>query len=171
MVGRPQTQPYSDAMKPPADAVAVKEASIEIAAPPEVVYGLVSDLPRMGEWSSENVGGEWLGDGTGTVGDRFLGHNKAGEREWSRECEVAAAIPGRDFTFVVGGVAANCTTWSYELEEIGSGRTRLTERWWFVNMTPALQAATEEQLAGRIEQTQDAIEHTLAAIKATAEVS
>jgi len=158
-------------MQPPADAVAMQEASIEIAASPETVYGLVSDLPRMGEWSSENVGGEWLRGGTGKVGDWFLGHNQSGEREWSRECEVAQADPGRDFTFVVGGVAANCTTWSYELEEIDAGRTRLTERWWFVNMTPALEAATAEQLTGRIEWTQGAIEETLAAIKMTAEAA
>lgn len=158
-------------MNPPVDAVATKNASIEIDATPEAVYRLVADLSRMGEWSSENTGGEWLRGGSGLVGDWFLGHNQAGEREWSRECEVAVATPGRDFTFVVGGVAANCTTWSYELEEIDAGRTRLTERWWFVNMTPALQAATEAQLAGRIKMTQTAIEQTLAGIKATAEVA
>ena len=28
-----------------------REASIEINASPETVYALVSDLPRMGEWS------------------------------------------------------------------------------------------------------------------------
>ena len=28
-----------------------REASIEIHASPEAVYDLVSDLPRMGEWS------------------------------------------------------------------------------------------------------------------------
>ena len=36
-----------------------REASIEINASPEAVYDLVSDLPRMGEWSPENIGGEW----------------------------------------------------------------------------------------------------------------
>jgi Polyketide cyclase / dehydrase and lipid transport len=38
-----------------------REASIEIQASPEAVYDLVSDLPRMGEWSPENIGGEWQG--------------------------------------------------------------------------------------------------------------
>lgn len=158
-------------MKPPADAVATKNASIEIDASPAAVYRLVSDLPRMGEWSPEAVGGEWMNDASGAAGDWFLGHNRAGEREWSRECEIAVAEPGREFTFVVGGVDANCTTWSYELEPVASGGTVLTERWWFVNLTPALQAATPEQLAARIDSTQGAIEATLAAIKATAEAS
>src|SRR5215831_398879 len=60
-----------------------REASIEIHASPEAVYDLVSALPRMGEWSPENIGGEWQGGGSGQVGDRFLGHNRAGERAWS----------------------------------------------------------------------------------------
>src|SRR5687767_5796747 len=54
-----------------------REASIEIQASPEVVYDLVSNLPRMGDWSPENIGGEWQGGGSGQVGDRFLGHNRA----------------------------------------------------------------------------------------------
>ena len=36
-----------------------REARIEIQASPEAVYDLVSVLPRMGEWSPENIGGEW----------------------------------------------------------------------------------------------------------------
>ena len=60
-----------------------REASIEINASPEAVYDLVSDLPRMGEWSPENIGGEWQGGGSGKVGDRFLGHNRTRERSWS----------------------------------------------------------------------------------------
>src|SRR5262245_39585341 len=57
-----------------------REASIEINASPEAVYDLVSDLPRMGEWSPENIGGEWQGDSTGKVGDRYIGHNRTAER-------------------------------------------------------------------------------------------
>jgi len=32
-----------------------REASMDINAPQEAVYALVSDLPRMGEWSPENI--------------------------------------------------------------------------------------------------------------------
>ena len=45
-----------------------REASIEINASPEAVYDLVSDLPRMGEWSPENIGGEWQGRRQGPGG-------------------------------------------------------------------------------------------------------
>ena len=36
------------------------EVTKVIAAAPERVYELVSDLPRMGEWSPENTGGTWI---------------------------------------------------------------------------------------------------------------
>ena len=46
-----------------------REASIEINASPEAIYDLISALQRMGEWSPENIGGEWQGSGSGQVGD------------------------------------------------------------------------------------------------------
>src|SRR5262249_56247521 len=77
-----------------------RAASIEIHASPEAVYDLVSDLPRMGEWSPENIGGEWQSGGSGQVGDRFLGHNRTSERSWSVPGLVTVAEPGRGFEFV-----------------------------------------------------------------------
>lgn len=161
-------------MQKPADATESYESSIEIDASPEDVFAMVADVTRMGEWSPEAVGADWLRDGTGKVGDWFTGHNKAGEREWSRDCEVMAAEPGRDFTFVVGGAEANCTWWSYEMEPTGASGTGasgtvLTERWWFVNKTPAIAAATPEQYAARLAMTGPMIDETLAAIKVAAE--
>jgi len=155
-------------MQTPPDALATHEASIEIAASPDQVYALVSDVARMGEWSPEAIGADWIDGGTGAAGDWFDGHNKAGEREWTRACQVARAEAGRDFTFVVGGVEDNCTWWSFEMEPSADG-TRLTERWWLVNKTPAMQAATPEQFAARAAYTKTMLEDTIAAIKATAE--
>ena len=155
-------------MQPADDAIASEEATIEIDAPPQAVYALVSDIERMGEWSPETVGGRWLDGATGRVGDWFEGHNRSGEREWQRQCQVAEAEPGRAFTFVVGGVEANCTWWSYELTPTAAG-TALTERWWIVNKTPAMQQATEEQFAARVELTKTMLVDTLAAMKRTAE--
>ena len=155
-------------MKQADDAIAFEEASIEIDASPEAVYRLVTAIERMGEWSPEATGGRWLDGGAARVGDRFEGDNRSGDREWSRECEVAEAEPGRAFTFVVGGVEANCTWWSYELEPTAAG-TELTERWWVVNKAPALQQATEAQFAERVALTRKMLPATLAAIKQTAE--
>ncbi|MEY3619020.1 MAG: hypothetical protein RL726_1718, partial [Actinomycetota bacterium] len=58
--------------------------SKEIAASPEVVWEMVSDLTRMGEWSPENKGGEWIKGATGpAVGASFKGRNSNGKKSWS----------------------------------------------------------------------------------------
>ena len=45
----------------------------DITAAPEVLWNLISDLPRMGEWSPENTGGSWTGGATGaTTGAKFV---------------------------------------------------------------------------------------------------
>lgn len=158
-------------MLPALDAIAYEHASIDIAASPEAVYDLVSAIDRMGEWSPEAVGGHWLDGGAGRVGDWFEGHNRTADREWQRRCQVAEAERGRAFTFVVGGVEANCTWWSYELAPLDGGGTRLTERWWMVNKTEAMAAATPEQFAARVLKTRVMLAHTLGALKRAAEAS
>ena len=122
----------------------------------------------MGEWSLEAVGGEWLDGGMGKVGDWFAGNNQSGDRDWTRECEVAKADVGQDFTFVAGGVEANRTWWSYEMSASAIG-TVLTERWWIVNKPPALAEISDEQFAGRIEFTKTMLKDTLGRLKASAE--
>ena len=80
-------------MQTPSVTLAAHEASIEIAASPEAVYDLVSDVTRMGEWSPESTGADWIDGGAGNKGDWFEGHNKSGDNDWTRACQVAAAEP------------------------------------------------------------------------------
>ena len=69
-------------------------ASLDIAAPPEKVWALVSDLPRMGEWSPENAGGKWVKGATGpALGAVFEGNNKNGFRRWSTTVTVVGCEP------------------------------------------------------------------------------
>ncbi len=143
------------------------EESIDIDASADDVYALVSDLGRMGEWSPENVGGEWLDGGTGQVGDRFEGQNKIGEREWAVVCQVTKADAGSEFQFVTGDPAAPFVRWSYRLG--GSNPTTVTEVWDVEQLPPTLVDLPPERLAGRAEQVRSAMQKTLAGIKATAE--
>jgi hypothetical protein len=145
-----------------------REASIEINASPEVVYDLVSDLPRMGEWSPENIGGEWQGGGSGQVGDRYIGHNRTPERSWSVPVMVTIAERSRCFAFVTRPDEGPYVRWTYRLEPSGTG-TRVTEIWDVEQLPPALQKATQEQLDERSRYTEAMLTKTLAAIKATAE--
>jgi hypothetical protein len=145
-----------------------RESSIEINASPEAVYDLVSDLPRMGEWSPENIGGEWQDGGSGEAGDRYIGHNKAGDRSWSVPVMVTVADPGKCFEFVTRPDEGPYVRWTYRLEPSGSG-TRVTEVWDVEQLPPALQNLTQAQLDERSRNTEAALATTLAAIKATAE--
>lgn len=97
---------------------AMREARTHIEAAPEVVYDLVADITRMGEWSPENTGGEWLDGASGpAVGARFKGKNKR-KGGWSTKCTVTAAERGREFAFDVG---KGETRWRYQISPAGGG--------------------------------------------------
>lgn len=104
------------------------EASIDINAPAERVYALVSDLPSMGRWSPECYRCDWQGGATGAApGARFTGHNKIGMRRWSTKGTVVVA-DGRELTFEVRSVFnMPVSQWSYRVEARPEGGTRLTE--------------------------------------------
>ena len=102
----------------------------EIAAPPEQVWAMVSDVERMGEWSPETVGCRWLGDAAGPApGARFRGRNRRGGRRWSTECTVTQAEPGGIFAFESKAGPFRIARWSYRFEPTDDG-CRVIEEWW-----------------------------------------
>ncbi len=106
------------------------EASETIAAGPERVYDLVSDLAQMGKWSPEAVGGRWVGGATGpAIGARFRGNNRSGWRRWSTVATVIAADRGKRFAFRVTLGPFPISEWSYDFEATAEGTTRVIERW------------------------------------------
>jgi uncharacterized protein YndB with AHSA1/START domain len=105
------------------------EVSRTIQASPERLYDLVSDLPRMGEWSPENRGGRWVKGAKGpTVGARFKGKNTSGWKSWSTDVEVTVAEPGREFAFDVTALGMRVARWGYRFDGSGSSTT-VTEYW------------------------------------------
>jgi uncharacterized protein YndB with AHSA1/START domain len=103
-------------------------ATIQIQAPPEKVYALITDVTRMGEWSPECVKAEWVGDAKGpAVGARFKGHNKLNWLiRWSTTPTVKVADPGREFTFETGKPGKEQTRWTYRFAPMDGG-TEVTE--------------------------------------------
>jgi uncharacterized protein YndB with AHSA1/START domain len=101
-----------------------------IDATPELLYDMVSDLPRIGEWSPECERVEWEGDVTAPVeGTTFVGHNAVGPGRrirYSRHGEVLAAQRGREFTFITDEGGRQSTLWRYRFEATANG-TRVTE--------------------------------------------
>ena len=92
--------------------------SRDIAAPAEKVWMLVTDLPRMGEWSPENAGGKWTKGATGpALGAVFKGTNKNGLRRWSTTVTVVGCEPHKLFEFAVTSGPLAVATWRYEFED------------------------------------------------------
>jgi hypothetical protein len=147
-------------------------ATIQIDASPEVVYAMVSDLPRMGEWSPENVGGSWVGGvTTAAPGARFKGRNKNGKKSWTGEVVISQAIASRrlEFCTIVGPF--KFATWSYDIAPAPGGCT-LTETW--IDLRPSLLShpflgKMVTGVADRAAFTKASIDTTLANIKKTAE--
>ncbi len=103
--------------------------SRDVAAPPEKVWDLVADMPRMGEWSPENQGGSWVKGATGpALGAVFKGSNKNGIRRWSTICTVVACERGKVFEFGVTSGPLAVANWRYEFEGTDTG-CRVTESW------------------------------------------
>jgi polyketide cyclase/dehydrase/lipid transport protein len=147
-------------------------ADIVIAATPEHIYGLVSDLPRMGDWSPECTTVEWTGASTGPeVGATFVGHNVGGPRgllKWSRPGTVRAAHPGHEFAFATSEGGREGVVWRYELEAVAGG-TRVRESY-RVEWIP-MWARIVDVPTNRARELRESMQHTLARLKAAAEDS
>lgn len=150
--------------------------SVEIAAPPEAVWAMVTDMERYGEWSSENAGGYWRkGEdgvpGTGQVGDMFVGINRRDGAEWKAPVEIVARDEGRTFGFVTGGMAYNIALWQYQLEPLDDGGTRLTEYYELRNLSPLMQEHGQPEIDKRRDNMITSIRATLENLKAAAEAN
>jgi len=144
--------------------------SIAIARSPEVLYDMVSDVTRMGEWSPVCTRCWWDEGESLRVGAWFTGRNETPDRTWDTRSQVVAADRGRHFAFVVGGT---WTRWSYAFTP-SDGGTVVTESWEFL---PGGYARFEErfgddapaQIADREAAAHKGIPETLAALKRVAE--
>ena len=98
--------------------------TVHMAATPERIWELVSDVTRIGEYSPETFEAEWLDGAAGpAVGARFRGHvrrNGRGPVYWTT-CEVVACEPGRAFGFGVFTGDKHTSIWRYVLEPTDSG--------------------------------------------------
>lgn len=143
--------------------------STTVAAPAERVWALVSDLPRMGDYSPEAVGGSWVGSSGPAVGAVFRGRNGRGLRRWSTKSTVVRCVPGREFAFEVSAVGMVAAEWAYDVQPEGGG-CRVTETWTdrrSMLMTVLGKAVTGVRDRGAF--TAESIEQTLARVKDRAE--
>lgn len=105
-------------------------ATVQIAAPPETVYGMITDLPTLSELAEEAVSMELRKGAAVTEGAVFVGHNQNGNKRWTTKCTVTDAEPGRLFAFEVRHTVLPIARWQYDIEPQGDGGCRVTERTW-----------------------------------------
>jgi uncharacterized protein YndB with AHSA1/START domain len=98
--------------------------TVHIAAPPERVWDLISDIRNTGRWSPETIDARWMdGASAPAVGVRFRGkvkRNGYGPVYWTT-CRIIACEPGREFAFavVIGGQQLN--VWRYQFTPADGG--------------------------------------------------
>ena len=102
---------------------------MQIDARPDVVYGLITDLPTLASLAEEAVAMEWRKGDAVRPGAVFTGQNENGARRWSTRCTVTDAEPGRRFGFDVRYAVMPIARWQYDIEEADGG-CRVTESTW-----------------------------------------
>lgn len=97
-------------------------ATIEIAAPPERVWAVLSDLKRMPEFSPNTL--RMIPLGTPRAGTWTVNFNRDGGHFYPTTSRIVRFEPNQGFAFRMN---ENGTIWSYTLEPTESG-TRVVER-------------------------------------------
>src|SRR5580658_2667235 len=112
------------------------EVRVELDGSPEEIWGLITDVPRIGKWSPECVDGWWV-DREGhlpRVGARFEGHNRfPGGFEATVPCVVTEADRPESFSWVTLDrdqvVERPGSIWRYRLHPSETaGRTTVIHR-------------------------------------------
>lgn len=144
-------------------------ASVDVAAPPERVWAVVSDVTRMPEWSPELRRLYPVGGREPRVGMRLIGVNRRGYALWPTTSTVVRLEPERAVAWKTRQSGA---TWTYELEPTAVG-TRLTGRRELAKYTlgTALFAPVIGGAAGHDRELADGIRSTLDRIKTTIEAA
>ncbi|MGZ4446928.1 MAG: SRPBCC family protein [Nocardioides sp.] len=100
-------------------------AETTVAAPPERVWTLLTDLGRMREWSPELLAMLPLKPGGLRVGQWYLGLNRRKAVVWPTRSVVAVLVPGRTLAWDTRSSGAR---WIWEVEPDGAGGTHVVHR-------------------------------------------
>lgn len=99
------------------------ETAIEINAPVDTVWGLISDFENMPRWSPQTR--KMFVRGPVQAGTNVINYNRKGWKVWPTRAVLTAVEPNRRLAW---HVKDNLSEWSYDLEPTAAGGTRVTER-------------------------------------------
>lgn len=102
---------------------------IDIAATPEIVWELVSDINISARFSTEFQGADWVDSDGPREGASFVGRNERSDvdRKWETTSWVVACEAPKVFAWNVNDRDEPSAQWGFELEKIPGG-TRLRQR-------------------------------------------
>ncbi|MBU3748908.1 MAG: SRPBCC family protein [Mycobacterium sp.] len=152
-------------------------AAVEVAASPQRVWEVVSDITVMPQLSTELLSVEWAEGWTGPrLGAQFLGRNRNPViGEWTTRSQIIAYEPPRLFGWSVGDPEKPAANWVFELQpsadrtrlrytaEIGPGPSGVTM---LIERSPE---RAEQIIDGRLAQFRKAVVATLAGVRDRAE--
>ena len=78
-----------------------QQLSREIAASPEAVWEVVSDITRIGEWSTETNRCEWDEGQEPGLDATFMGYYRYDKVEWSNQAVITEWVPNERLTWDV----------------------------------------------------------------------
>ena len=148
-------------------AAPLLQAQIEIDAPVDKVWSLITDLRRMPEWSPQCRMMKSLGPLR--QGTRTINLNRRNRLFWTTTSTITELVPQKKFAFRVN---TNNTIWSYELAPTETG-TRVVESRHAENGVKPASNALVNLLFGGVpsfeDELLDGMNDSLARIKAAAE--
>ncbi|MEV4348364.1 SRPBCC family protein [Actinoplanes sp. NPDC049596] len=119
-----------------------------VGASPAFVYGLISDVSRIGQWSPKASAVAYDDGEQPRAGAWFSGHNVKDGRSWITRSQVVEAEPAQRFGFVVGGAADGIVRWDWTLLASGDG-TEVRQSWRLLRYDPVLGATPDDVRALR----------------------
>lgn len=149
----------------------------EIAAPPQRVWDLVTDVTLLPRFSTELLSSQWAdGYDSPGMGAQFLGVNRhPAVGEWTTRSFVIDFEPPRSFGWAVGNTEKPAATWRFDIEttptgcllrytaRLGDGRSGVTAQ---IDRNPG---RADEIIARRLGQWRSGMTATVAGIKGLAE--
>jgi uncharacterized protein YndB with AHSA1/START domain len=117
-----------------------REGRVEVTttASPTSVWEIVRDPTRVGEWSHECKGAEWLDGATeATPGARFRGRNRLKKARWTRVSEIVSVEAPRELAWrtLPSARYPDSTRWTITVEPVEGG-SRIAQRFDVLKINP-----------------------------------
>ncbi|WP_405812364.1 SRPBCC family protein [Streptomyces sp. NBC_01520] len=135
-----------------------------VAAAPDSVYRLISDVSLTGTWSPSASGVRYAPEDGPWAGARFSGRNQRDGRAWVTQSEVVRTDPGVAFVFVVGGAGDGIVRWDWHFHGQGRGRGSVVQQSWQLLRTDPVLGDTREDVEALRDHTAESAESTLLAL-------